>query len=204
MRTVSFHADAWQDFTEMASREPKLFERLVRLINETARNPFSGIGKPEPLRHQLKGWWSRRINDEHRLVYRVSDEPSSSPVAACTTTKRPVSMFSVYIDKDPMKIAVAKLLLEREGILCFIRNEHLSNLTGGSLGPFAFRLRIFDPELCVMNEDDWPIARQLLSQFKSPATESEWLCPQCQELVPSSFDSCWNCTSTPTAPITHP
>lgn len=74
MRTVSFHSDAWQDFTDIAAKEPKLFERLVRLINETARNPFTGIGKPEPLRHQLKGWWSRRINDEHRLVYRVTEE----------------------------------------------------------------------------------------------------------------------------------
>jgi toxin YoeB len=81
MRTVSFHADAWQDLTEMAVREPKLFERLVRLINESARNPFNGIGKPEPLRHELKGYWSRRINDEHRLVYRVTDE--SIVIAAC-------------------------------------------------------------------------------------------------------------------------
>ena len=74
MRTVSFHADAWQDFTSMATTEPKLFERLVRLIKEAARNPFTGIGKPEPLRHQLKGWWSRRINDEHRLVYRATED----------------------------------------------------------------------------------------------------------------------------------
>ena len=81
MRTVSFHADAWRDFTAMATAEPKLFERLVRLINETAREPFTGIGKPEPLRHQLKGWWSRRINDEHRLVYRVSDQ--SIVIASC-------------------------------------------------------------------------------------------------------------------------
>lgn len=55
MRTVSFHADAWQDFKAMATKEPKLFERLVRLINESARDPFTGIGKPEPLRHELKG-----------------------------------------------------------------------------------------------------------------------------------------------------
>ena len=81
MRTVSFHGEAWQDFTEMAIKEPKLFERLVRLINETARNPFTGIGKPEPLRHQLKGWWSRRINDEHRLVYRVTEE--AIVISAC-------------------------------------------------------------------------------------------------------------------------
>lgn len=81
MRTVSFHADAWQDFTAMATKEPKLFERLVRLINESARDPFTGIGKPEPLRHELKGWWSRRLSDEHRLVYRVTDE--TIVIAAC-------------------------------------------------------------------------------------------------------------------------
>ena len=74
MRTISFHADAWHDFTEMSSAEPKLFERLVRLISESTRSPFTGIGKPEPLRHHLKGFWSRRINDEHRLVYKVTDD----------------------------------------------------------------------------------------------------------------------------------
>lgn len=81
MRKVSFHADAWQDFTAMSTKEPKLFERLVRLINESARDPFTGIGKPEPLRHELKGWWSRRLNDEHRLVYRVTEE--TIVIAAC-------------------------------------------------------------------------------------------------------------------------
>ena len=81
MRTVSFHASAWHDFTDLAEREPKLFERLVRLNNETARDPFTGIGKPEPPRHQMKGWWSRRINDEHRLVYRVTED--AIIVAAC-------------------------------------------------------------------------------------------------------------------------
>jgi toxin YoeB len=81
MRTVSFHAQAWSDFTDFAKNEPKLFERLVRLINETARDPFTGIGKPEPLRYQLKGWWSRRINDEHRLVFPVTD--GAITIAAC-------------------------------------------------------------------------------------------------------------------------
>lgn len=81
MRTVNFHADAWHDFTEMAVKEPKLFERLIRLINESARTPYTGVGKPEPLRHELKGWWSRRINDEHRLVYKVTDE--TIVIASC-------------------------------------------------------------------------------------------------------------------------
>jgi toxin YoeB len=73
MRTVAFHADAFADFTNWATRDPRVFERLTRLISETAKDPFSGIGKPEPLRHQLKGCWSRRITEEHRLVYQVTE-----------------------------------------------------------------------------------------------------------------------------------
>ena len=72
MRTVAFQADAFTDFTAWAAQDKKLFERLTRLISETAKDPFGGIGKPEPLKHQLKGCWSRRINDEHRLVYGVT------------------------------------------------------------------------------------------------------------------------------------
>ena len=70
---MAFHAEAFAQFTEWARVDPKLYERLVRLITETAREPFTGLGKPEPLRHQLKGCWSRRINEEHRLVYRVAE-----------------------------------------------------------------------------------------------------------------------------------
>jgi toxin YoeB len=73
MRTVTFHSAAFRDYTELAARDPKLFERLTRLISETLRDPFGGIGKPEPLKRELAGWWSRRINDEHRLVYKVTD-----------------------------------------------------------------------------------------------------------------------------------
>jgi len=71
---VAFHADAYGQVTEWARADAKLYERLVRLITETAREPFSGLGKPEPLRHQLKGCWSRRVDQEHPLVYRVTDE----------------------------------------------------------------------------------------------------------------------------------
>ena len=73
MRDVAFQKEAFAEFTAWASEDPKVFERLTRLIRESAREPFSGIGKPEPLRHNLKGCWSRRLTDEHRLVYRVSD-----------------------------------------------------------------------------------------------------------------------------------
>ena len=59
---------------EIQVEDAKLFERLRRLIVETARDPFGGIGRPEPLRGNLRGAWSRRVNDEHRLVYRVTND----------------------------------------------------------------------------------------------------------------------------------
>ncbi len=74
MRPVAFSAEAFVHYSDWAVEDARLFERLTRLIKETARDPFSGIGKPEPLRHQLKGYWSRRINDEHRLVYKATDD----------------------------------------------------------------------------------------------------------------------------------
>jgi len=81
MRTVTFHATAFADFTVWAKEDPKRFERITRLIAETARDPFGGIGKPEPLKHQLQGCWSRRIDDEHRLVYQVTS--SSLVILSC-------------------------------------------------------------------------------------------------------------------------
>ena len=72
MRTVAFHAQGWEEFTSWSKDDPKVFERITRLISETAKEPFGGIGKPEPLKHNLKGFWSKRINEEHRLVYKVT------------------------------------------------------------------------------------------------------------------------------------
>ena len=74
MRVVAFHQEAFEQFGEWARTDKKLFERLRRMISETAKNPFDGTGKPEPLKADWKGYWSRRINDEHRLVYKVTDE----------------------------------------------------------------------------------------------------------------------------------
>jgi toxin YoeB len=56
------------------SRDPKLAKKVVALIQEVKRSPFEGRGKPEPLRHELSGCWSRRINKEHRLVYQVTED----------------------------------------------------------------------------------------------------------------------------------
>ena len=71
MRVVAFHQMAFEQYNEWAVTDKKVFERVRRLITETAKTPFTGFGKPEPLKGRLKGYWSRRINDEHRLVYAV-------------------------------------------------------------------------------------------------------------------------------------
>ena len=73
MKSVSFHQHAWEQFVSWQTQNPKLAARIARLISECRHSPFVGIGKPEPLKHDLKGCWSRRINEEHRLVYMVSD-----------------------------------------------------------------------------------------------------------------------------------
>lgn len=74
MRTIAFHQSAFDQYNEWALRDKKTFERLRRLITETAKIPFAGIGKPEPLKRELSGYWSRRITDEHRLVYKVTED----------------------------------------------------------------------------------------------------------------------------------
>lgn len=74
MRKVVFEGSAFQDFVEWATIDRKLYQRIASLIMDTLRHPLSGLGKPEPLRHELRGYWSRRINDEHRLVYKVTDD----------------------------------------------------------------------------------------------------------------------------------
>jgi toxin YoeB len=73
MREIVFHSGAFEDFIEWSQRDKKLFNRIVRLIKESQRQPFEGTGKPEPLKYEYTGYWSRRINQEHRLVYRVTD-----------------------------------------------------------------------------------------------------------------------------------
>jgi toxin YoeB len=71
---LEFKPQAFEDLQFWVHTNPKLARRLLRLIEETSRDPFGGVGKPEPLRGELSGWWSRRIDQEHRLVYRVEDE----------------------------------------------------------------------------------------------------------------------------------
>jgi len=69
---IVFTADAWRDYVAWQADDPAVLTRINLLIGECMRQPFTGTGKPEPLKRNLSGWWSRRINREHRLVYRVS------------------------------------------------------------------------------------------------------------------------------------
>lgn len=69
-----FSEQAWEDYCFWQSQDRKLVQRINGLLKECTRTPFTGTGKPEPLRGSLSGWWSRRINQEHRLVYKTTDE----------------------------------------------------------------------------------------------------------------------------------
>ncbi len=70
MTTIAFHQRAFGDFTKWEKVDKKIYRRIVALIADILRHPYTGIGKPEPLKHELSGCWSRRINQEHRLVYK--------------------------------------------------------------------------------------------------------------------------------------
>lgn len=69
-----FADEAWEDYLYWQSHDKKMIDRINKLIRETQREPFAGIGKPEGLKHALSGFWSRRITDEHRMVYRLDGE----------------------------------------------------------------------------------------------------------------------------------
>lgn len=70
---ITWLPNGWKDYIHWQETDRKIFQRVNELIKDALRNPFSGIGKPEPLKNNLKGWGSRRITQEHRLIYRVED-----------------------------------------------------------------------------------------------------------------------------------
>jgi toxin YoeB len=72
-RDLAFDAHGWDDYTHWQTQDRKTLKRINTLITDVLRDPFSGIGKPEPLKHVLSGAWSRRIDDADRLVYYVTD-----------------------------------------------------------------------------------------------------------------------------------
>ena len=69
---VTWDREAWAEYVAWQAQDTKVVVRINTLIAECQRHPFNGTGKPEPLKRNLSGWWSRRITSEHRLVYRVS------------------------------------------------------------------------------------------------------------------------------------
>ncbi len=78
---ILFAENAWEDYLYWQQNDKKILQRINQLIKEIQREPFSGIGKPELLKFNWSGYWSRRINDEHRLVYKVQDNTIS--IAQC-------------------------------------------------------------------------------------------------------------------------
>jgi len=69
-----FSESAWADYLYWQGTDKKMVKRINELIRDIDRNKHEGIGKPEPLRHNLSGWWSRRIDEEHRLVYQIQND----------------------------------------------------------------------------------------------------------------------------------
>ena len=72
--TLTFSSKAWEDYLYWQKTDKAILKRINSLIKEIQRDPYDGIGKPESLRHGLSGYWSRRINDEHRIVYKVTGD----------------------------------------------------------------------------------------------------------------------------------
>lgn len=68
---IQFSANSWEEYIYWQQTDKKIVKKINELIKDCSRNPFEGLGKPEPLKHRYAGYWSRRITDEHRLVYRV-------------------------------------------------------------------------------------------------------------------------------------
>lgn len=69
-----FVDESWEDYLYWQKNDKKMVARINELLKDISRNPFSGIGKPEALKHKYKGFWSRRINEEHQLIYRVKED----------------------------------------------------------------------------------------------------------------------------------
>ena len=71
---LTFSSKAWANYHNWQKTDKSMITRINRLIKDIQREPYTGIGKPEPLKHSLSGYWSRRINDEHRIVYKVEED----------------------------------------------------------------------------------------------------------------------------------
>jgi toxin YoeB len=82
---ILWSTNAWDDYLYWQKADARIFDGINQLIKDIRRNPFKGLGKPEPLKANLKGWWSRRITQDHRLVYRISgkDDAQQLEIVQC-------------------------------------------------------------------------------------------------------------------------
>ncbi|GLK81517.1 Txe/YoeB family addiction module toxin [Methylopila turkensis] len=82
---LTFSERSWAAYLYWQEHDAEILEKINVLIRDAKRSPFSGLGKPEPLKNELKGWWSRRINREHRLIYRVvgTGDDQTLEIATC-------------------------------------------------------------------------------------------------------------------------
>lgn len=71
---ISFHKKGWEHFQCWLQTDKRMLRKILQLIEDVRRNPYEGLGKPEPLKHDYAGFWSRRIDEEHRLVYEVTED----------------------------------------------------------------------------------------------------------------------------------
>ncbi len=71
---ITFTPQGWEDYQYWQKHDKRVLKRIHELMKDIARSPFEGIGKPEPLKHNLSGCWSRRISEEHRIIYQVSND----------------------------------------------------------------------------------------------------------------------------------
>ena len=80
---IKFTEMGWADYLYWQTADKKTLKKINRLIEDIERNGYSGIGKPEGLKHDLSGWWSRRIDDENRLVYRITENGAAAEIIQC-------------------------------------------------------------------------------------------------------------------------
>ena len=102
------YEDAWEDYVWWQTQDRKAIKRINALIKDTQRSPYEGIGKPEPLKNNLSGWWSRRIEESNRLVYKVKDDLLI--IAEC----KKIMKTDTIEREDLQEIAVLFILSERE------------------------------------------------------------------------------------------
>ena len=110
----TFHEKSWEDYVYWQTQDRKTLKRINLLLNDIVRNGYDGIGKPEPLKSNLSGWWSRRINEEDRLVYRIKND--TIEILMCKGHIRFKKPFKGFLNRIVFEIqeAVQLIMLKHE------------------------------------------------------------------------------------------